>query len=201
MDAGAFLILRDGAAVGREEFTVRRGQPAGTGFTITTTARYPAARPVITLTVALELGPDSLPAALQLDLAGPDARRVYAVIGPRRVTVRNVRPRGEAAREYPGATRSLVVDDSVFALQALLPRAGGGGFTILAPRHDRRETGEATWSGTDRTLVGGVVHTLERVTLPFGNGMRHLWYDGTGRLMKVEDLGTGLTAERQEGPL
>lgn len=200
IDAGTLVILHGATVVGREEFTVRRGQTAGPGFTITSTASYPAARPAVTLTVALELGADSLPTAMQLDVAGPDERRVYVVFGSRRVTVRSVRPNREAAREYPGGGRYLVVDDSAFALHALVPRGGGGEFAAMAPRTDRREPATAIWAGTERTLVGGVVHTLERVTLRQGSRVRHLWYDGAGRLMKAEDTGSGLVAERQEGP-
>ena len=199
VDAGTLVILSGATVVGREEFTVRRGQTAGPGFTITTRAWYPAARPAVTLTIALELGADSLPTAMQLDVTGPDERRVYVVFGPRRVTVRSVRPNREAAREYPGGGRYLVADDSAFALHALVPR-GGGEFAAMAPRADRREPATAIWAGTERTLVGGVAHTLERVTLRQGSRVRHLWYDGAGRLMKAEDTGAGLVAERQEGP-
>ncbi|HXV85421.1 MAG TPA: hypothetical protein VD793_01925, partial [Gemmatimonadales bacterium] len=162
-------------------------------------AWYSAARSGITLTAALELGPDSAPTALQFDVTGPDARRVFAVFGPRRITVRSVRPRGEAAREYPPAPRILVLDDSVFALQALPSRAGGE-VAFLEPRQDRRGTGTAIWTGPDRTLIGGVAHTLDRLALSRASGIRHLWFDAAGRLMKVEDLATGLVAERQQGP-
>jgi hypothetical protein len=200
VDAGELVILSGTTVVGHEEFAVRRGRSAGTGLTVTTTAFYPAARPVVTISAALELGPDSLPAAAQFDVTGPDQRRVYVVLGSRRVTVRTVRPRAEAAREYPSATPYLLLDDSVFAFHALLPRTAAGAAAVLAPRHERRDTGSVTWEGSDRTQLGGVVHTLTRVTIRMGARTRTVWYDGAGRLMKVEDQYTGLVAERQEGP-
>ena len=200
VDAGAFVILREGQQVGREDFTVRRGHTAGPAFTITSTASYPAVRPAVTITVTLELGTDTMPSAAQFDVAGVDERRIYALLGARRVTLRTVRPGREGAREYPGMTRRLVFDDSVFALHALMPRESGPSSTAFAPRTERRSAAATTWLGEGRTTIGGLVHTLNHAVLRIGDQSRHLWYDASGRLMKIEDAATGLVAERQEVP-
>jgi hypothetical protein len=200
VDAGTLLILKDGEVVGREEFTVRRGPGSGSGYTISTTVLYPATRPTKVLSFDVELGPDTLPTAVQIEVTGPDPHRVYAAFGVRRVTIRTVRPGREAARELPGAPRHLLLDDSAFALQAMLPRAGNGGFTALAPRQDRRATARLSRAGEARTVINDVAHTLERVTFETDGRLRRLWYDEHGRLMKAEDLQLGLVAERREGP-
>jgi hypothetical protein len=200
VDTGTLFILKDGEVVGREEFTVRRGPGFGSGYTVSTTVLYPATRPTKTLSFDVELGPDTLPTGVQIEVTGPDPHRVYAVFGVRRVTIRTVRPGREAARELPGAPRHLLLDDSAFALQAMVPRAGTGGFTALAPRHDRRAAARLTGQGEARTVINGVAQTLEQLTFETDNRSRHLWYDQHGRLMKVEDLRLGLVAERREGP-
>jgi hypothetical protein len=198
VDAGTLFISSGNEIVGREEFTVRRGQRAGPGFTITTTAWYPPTRAQRTVSVELELGPDSLPAAFQFQISGADPFRLFGILGTRRVTVRLVRPGREAARELPGAARHVVTDDSVFALQALLPRTGGPDFTAFTPRQDRRAAAQVTGGAEERTPVAGVWRTLQRVTLRLNGRERHLWYDPAGRLMKVEDSTLGLVAERTD---
>lgn len=200
LDTGTLFISSGNEIVGREEFTVRRGQKTGPGFTITTTAWYPPTRPQRTVSVELELAPDTLPAAFQFDVSGADPFRLFGLLGTRRVTIRVVRPGREAARELPGAARHVVTDDSVFALQALLPRTGEPNFAAFNPRQDHRAPARITWGTEERTLLAGVSRTLLRATLQLDGRVRHMWYDPAGRLMKVEDPALGLVAERRDAP-
>lgn len=195
LDAGTFLVMRGGAVVGREDFTVRRGRSsASDGFTIATSVAYPPTSPRVTLSQVVEVGPDSLPVQVQFDVFGDGQRRVYVRFGPRRITVRVVRPGGESARELPASGRELVADDSVFALYALLP--GPGRFQLIWPRSGGRGVAEVADLGTERTPLTGVAHELRHVVLRLGSEERHLWYDRDGKLMKVELPALGLTAER-----
>lgn len=195
LDAGTFVISRNGAVVGREEFTVRRGQSSGpAGYTITSTVTYPPTSPRITLSPVVELGPDSMPVQVQYDIYGDGQARVYARFGPRRVTLRVVRPRGESARELPATGREIVVDDSVFGLYAIPPARGAR--QAVAPRSGARLPAELLDRGTERTTVQGVSHELRHYVLRLGSQERHLWYDQDGKLMKVEVPALGLTAER-----
>jgi hypothetical protein len=200
VDAGAFSISRDGAVVGREEFTVRRGRPsAPDGYTIATRASYPPTSPRVTLSPVVELGPDSLPVQMQFDVFGDGKRRVYLQISPRRVTLRIVHPGGESARELPAPGPAVLVDDSVFALYALLPR-GIGALRALAARTGDGSAAQIINRGEGRTTLQGVAHTLQHVVLSVGGQSRDLWYDAQGRLMRVDLPATGLVAERVPGP-
>jgi len=197
LDAGTFVISRGGVVVGREEFTVRRGRSsAPDGFTITTTARYSVPRPN-TLAPVVELGPDSLPVQVQFDVSGDNQARVYARLGQRRTTLRVVRPSGESAREFPSDGRTLVVDDSVFALYAIRPAPGT--LQLLAPRSGQRTPAELVSLGTEQTTLQGVGRQLEHWVLR-GGDERHLWYDEAGRLMRVEIPSLSLSAERESAP-
>lgn len=197
LDAGTFVISRGGVVVGREEFTVRRGRSsAPDGFTIATTARYTVPR-ANTLAPAVELGPDSLPVQVQFDVSGDNQARVYARLGQRRITVRVVRPSGESAREFPADGRTLIVDDSVFALYAMRPPPGA--LQLLAPRSGQRTDAELASLGTEQTSLQGVGRPLEHWVLR-GRDERHLWYDEAGRLMRVEIPALSLSAERESAP-
>jgi hypothetical protein len=186
--------------VGRESFTIRRGSPsAPDGFTISTSVSYPAAGPRVTLSPVVELGPDSLPRQMQFDVFGGGQRRIYLQFGPHRVTLRDVHPGGESARELPRASPAILVDDSVFALYALLPR-GAGHLAALAARTGEQSAAQIIDRGDEHTTLQGVGRTLRHLVLRVGEQPRDLWYDAQGRLMRVDLPAAGLVAERLSGP-
>lgn len=200
LDAGRLLIRRGEEVIGSEEFSLRRGRASGgEGYTLAARASYPPRGTRVALAPVVELGPDSLPALVQFDVLGEGQRRVYARFGSRRLTIRIVRPDGEAAREYPASPRSWVADDSVFALYAIPPGRTPGEIDLVHPRTERRSTARLSDRGTERVLMGGVAHTLHHLVLETSEGPRHLWYDSSGRLMKVELPALNLEAERVEG--
>lgn len=195
LDAGTFVISRSGAVVGREDFTVRRGRSTGPdGYTITSTVTYPPTSPSVTLSPVVELGPDSFPVQVQFDVYGEGQSRVYARFGPRRVTLRVVRPGGESARELPATGREIVADDSVFALYTIPPARGAR--QAVAPRSGARLPAQVLDRGTERATLQGVAREARHIVLRLGSQERHLWYDQDGKLMKVEVPALGLTAER-----
>src|SRR5439155_17542785 len=112
LDSGTLMISRAGVLIGREEFTIRSGRASGSGdgFTIAATAYYPADRSQASLAITVELAADSEPASFQLNVLDQRQlnvldqrqRRIYAQLGPRRVTVRTLTASGESVREYPG---------------------------------------------------------------------------------------------------
>ncbi len=195
LDAGTLVISRSGVVVGREEFTVRRGRSSGPdGYTITSAVSYPPSSPSVTLSPVVELGPDSIPVQVQFDVYGDGQSRVYARFGPRRITLRVVRPGGESARELPAVGGEIVADDSVFGLYAIPPARGAR--HAVAPRSGARFPLEVVDRGTERTTLQGVPRDLRHDVLRLGSQERHLWYDQNGRLMKVEVPALNLTAER-----
>ncbi len=200
VDQGSFTISHGGSVIGREDFAIRRGSAsAPEGYTIKTTASYPPASPRVTLSPVVELGPDSFPVQMQFDVFGDGQQRIYLQLGPRRVTLRVVHPGGESARELPAAGPEVLVDDSVFALYALLPR-GAGPLEALAARTGNRSPAQVIDRGEGRTTLQGVGHTLHHIVLRVGDQPRDLWYDAQGRLMRVDVPAAGLVAERTPGP-
>jgi hypothetical protein len=195
LDAGTFVISYRGTAIGRESFTLRSGragEPAG--YTLSSSATYPRGATHVTLSPVVEWGSDSLPLQVQFDVFGDGQSRVYLRFGPRRVSLRIVRPGGESARELPAATRELVADDSVFALHALQPDRAAS--QAIFPRSGTRLPARLEDRGLDQTTLRGVAYRLRHLVLTLGPQERHLWYDERGRLMRVDIPALELTAER-----
>ena len=200
LDQGSFTISHGGAVVGREDFTIRRGSAAEPdGYTIATRALYPPTAPRVTFAPVVELGPDSLPVQMQYDVFGGAQRRIYLQLSPHRVTLRIVHPGGESARELPAAGPEVLVDDSAFAVYALLP-LGQRHLEALAARTGDRSAAQVTDRGEEHTTLQGVAHTLRHIVLGVGVHSLDLWYDPQGRLMRVDSPASHLVAERAPGP-
>ena len=202
LDQGVLRVVAGGTEIAREEFTITLGSAVagGAGLRITATAFYPPRRTKITISPFVELGPDSMPRLVQYEATNGDDERVLAQIGPRRLTIRRISSRGESAREYPGAPRTMIVDDSVFSLYAVPPGTASGTVRLVSPRRDVREDYDLTNRGFEETVVAGQRMDLLHLVLTAGTDSRHLWYDDSGRLMKVEIPLRRLYAERVTQP-
>ncbi|MGH7531211.1 MAG: hypothetical protein ACREMN_12565 [Gemmatimonadales bacterium] len=208
LDDGTLVIREDTIEIARESFRLRYGRLArgGAGWTLATTVRFDRGRPVIVLAPILEVSADTLPATLQYDVADPNQpSRVLGELGRGRFTVRMVSRASERAREFATGDRTVVLDDSVFALYlfaAWLAGAPGDSTSVTAivPRSLRRETLTVRNHGTTTTTLSRDPVTLRHVTVSGGPNQRvHVWLDAAGRLMKVEIPSRRLTAERLAG--
>jgi hypothetical protein len=198
-DEGVLRVWIGTREVAREEFSVLRGRTAdgGIGMRLLATAFYPPRRTAVTISPSVETNSDSLPRLAQFELTPATDVRIVAQFGPRILTVRRVQADGETFREYPGVARNWVVDDSVMALYALPPGTGSGPVRLVSPRDGARTDYQLTNRGTEEATVGGRPRPLLHLVLTAGADVRHLWYDGGGRLMKVEIPQRDLVAERE----
>lgn len=201
LDRGVFLILRDGETIGREEFAVRRGTTSATaaGFTLASTALYPATRPEHTLVSVIELGPDSFPQSSRFERGNGETFRVATGIGPRRIAVRRATDIGESAREYPARVRSLIIDDSVFVAFAVQPPATGAARRLTMAGELGGDV-TVTDHGLASTTVRGRSLELRHIRIEGVSGGISAWYDAQGRLMKLAWPGRRLTAVREDTP-
>jgi hypothetical protein len=203
LDEGTLLIRHDTVEVAREAFRLVSGR-IGTGrvgWTLSSTVRYDRVRPVTTLAPILEVCCDTLPFALQYDVADPRGPvRILGEFRGGRFTVRFLSRGTERAREFLANGSTVVLDDSVFALYLfVLWRATPEPLTLIAivPRALRREQIVIQDRGSALTLVNRDPTTLRHVTVSGGvNQLVHLWVDPAGRLVKVEIPSRRLTAER-----
>jgi hypothetical protein len=179
--------MRGDEVVGREEFAVRQGTTSArvSGFTVASTALYPADRPDRTLVSVVEMGPDSFPTVVRFEVGNGELLRVAVGVGPRRVTVRRATATSESAREYPARERPIVVDDSVFAPLAIRPPSGRPARSLTMDG-TLGESIEVIDRGMESTTVADRRLALDHVTVRSAGESVEVWYDGAGRLMKVE---------------
>jgi hypothetical protein len=200
LDEATLLVRRGDIVLGREDFSVSRTNLSDgrVGFRVAVVASYPERRAGITLRPLVELGADSLPRTVQLDVANGGNRRILAEFGRRRITIRAISPQGESAREYPAVGRVMVVDDSVLALYALPPGTGAGPVRLVAPRQRAFADFQLANRGMEESAVAGETYLMLHLVLMSDTEERHLWYHEDGRLMKVEIPAQEVTAERAE---
>lgn len=198
LDEASLLVRRGDVVLGREDFSVSRTSlsDGGVGFRLAVVASYPERRARITLRPLVELGADSLPRTVQMDVADGESRRILAEFGRRRITIRAISAEGESAREYPAAPRIMVGDDSLLALYALPPGTEPGPVRLVSPRHRTHTDFQLANRGLEESVVAGQTYLMLHLVLSAGRDERHLWYHEDGRLMKVEIPSRGVTAER-----
>jgi len=164
-DSARFVITQRGQPLGTEDFAFRSGQ-AGSG--------EPAVSFVASTTA-------------------PEPLRIAVTEGARRITVRVASSAGEAAREYPGGSTSLVADERVLSLYALAAGIAPGAVTVYGPPPGGRRMGTLEL-GHDP--LPGASGPARHVILRSGEDVVNLWYDESGRLLRVEIPSRGLAGER-----
>jgi hypothetical protein len=206
VDEGVLLVRMDTLEVARESFRISRGRlSAGApGWSLATTIRYDRARPVIVLSPILEVNDDTMPVTLQYDVADPrQPSRILGQLGRGRFTVRSVAKASERAREFSTGTRTVVLDDSVFALYLFvgwLASSQATELTAILPRSLKREIVHVQDQGVNPTTLNRDPARLRHITVTRESGETvELWLDAAGRLMKVEVPSRRLLAERVAG--
>jgi len=198
LDRAVFTIRRSSEVVGREEFVIRQGRASGQrdGFTISARAYRPDDRSEPIMVSTIQFGPDSQPTAARLDLDTEDRPSVFVSIDSRRITVREVTPNGESARQFPAVDRTLLSDELLISPYALLPSRSEGSLTTFNPRSGAKNVATLVDFGRELTTVHNASISLRHLTLETGTGTTHLWYDELGRLMKISVESLQLTATR-----
>jgi hypothetical protein len=147
---------------------------------------------------------DSQPRTLQYDVTDDRGRRtILAQLGPARLTVRELSPGVERAREYHAAGRTVILDDSVFALYAVaawFARPESVRVTAVFPRQGRRETLTVRDDGVLATTVNRDPARLRRVTIGgAAAGPVLVWLDAGGRPVMIEVPSRRVRAELLPG--
>jgi len=206
VDEGVLLVRMDTLEVARESFRISRGRLSGgaPGWSLATTIRYDRARPVIVLSPILEVNDDTMPVTLQYDVADPrQPSRILGQLGRGRFTVRSVAKAAERAREFSTGKRTVVLDDSVFALYLFagwIASSEATEVTAILPRALKREIVQVQDQGVSPTTLNRDPARLRHITVTRESGETvELWLDSAGRLMKVEVPSRRLIAERVAG--
>jgi hypothetical protein len=194
-DQGVLEIHIGGKEAGREEFRVVASRPGRAGGdSIVATARYPASHPIVEFQASLDRL-RSEASSFQLNRKATDgALQAYVNVTRTRITVRTVGQGTESAREFPGAERVAILDDSVFATWLAFERFAtpdGQRVTALYPRTGRRANLMVSRSPDpdDRGTKGEVIRFQGDLT-----GALHL--DDQGHFLRLELPGREVEVER-----
>ena len=206
LDEGGFRILIKGQEVGSETFSIRQN---GTGESIVVIAVgkvvLDTARGGTTLNAELQTSGSALrPTAYQVQVEGLGAERIAGRVVGGRFSARIISPAGEQMREYLASEGAVVVDEGTAHQYYFLAQrigAEGGRVPIIVPRSNRQVTANVTVRGLEAVAVGsGGMQARHLVVTVAGLPERHVWVDGSGRVLRVEVPSTGYVAERTAAP-
>ncbi len=196
LDEATLVIHRTGREVGREDFTLRRGRAGDSeGTTLASVARYPSGTPSVQLGAVLERTAAGEMAAFKLEVeAAAGVTRVRAQGSRTRVAVQHASRGTEHAHEYPAGAKTVILDDSLFALYTAVSdfaSPAGERITAIFPRADRR----VSFIARKETPVdsGGVAVSRTQLS---GDLSGAIWTDGEGHLMRIELTDTKVTRLR-----
>jgi len=205
LDQGRFRITVDGRDSGTETFSIRR---SGTGEEAQIIAmaeiqmEVPEGRADIRPALQAS-GSDMAVSAYQVKISGALQEEVYVTQGDRRFVTTVRTERGEREREFRATPGTLVLDPGVahqfFFLTARLGTSGGT-VPVISPREGRQFELSVQVVGPETLLVGGVPVRSRHLRLQGENGVRELWVDDAGRVLRLEDPARGYVAIREQAP-
>lgn len=200
VDNGAFRLFMDGVEVGMEEFTIQR---VGTGD-----ARRTFARGTVTMrdgrvlrTVLRMVGPTMVLEAYQATLTGTDTAAVEFVRAGDRLQGTIVERQRERMQEYRADPTTVILEEGVahhYFVLGLHTASGAPAATLhaFAPLSERPEATTEIEAAPHALDLDGT--TIETTRVLFGAGDRAgaAWFDGSGRLVRVELFDQGFVALR-----
>lgn len=199
IDEGSFTITRDGRT-GREDFRIVR-TPSGGGATLvaTGTSVLGTARVV----AALRTDTTGSPLAYQLEgrESGDVRERVSVQVARGRISARAQSARGESAREYFLRDGMLVLDDDLlhqYFFLALHPDRRV--VSVVAPRRNVVVELRVENRGDEPIEIAGTRVVARHFAVSDGASTRDVWTDALGRILRIEDHATSLTAVRDALP-
>ena len=200
VDSGVFHLYLDGEPVGTEEFTIhRRGTGGAQEVLAMGTVTMVSGR--VFKTLLQVQGPGMDLAEYQVSVTGTDTAVVSLVRAGSRLRRTIIAPGGERVREYRARPATVIFEDGVahhyFVLGALL-ESDAAGTTLLAftPLADEPESTLQLQAGPQMLEIGGAAVETTQVRLGNGEDAGAVWFDGSGRLVRVSLPRKGFLAVR-----
>lgn len=201
VDEGTFDITIHGAKQGTETFSIRRsglgneGTILAHGTVSVTLGGVPTeVRPVLEA-----VSTDGTATQYQVKVTGQETLEGRLALAGNRYASRFRSAAGEEEREFLARPGTRVVDVMVAHHYYLLRSVRPGTTTVVIEPRTRRviQLVASDWVNEDVQLGPNQV-AARRVTFGSGAEARTLWYDGQGRVLRVEIPALGYVAERQD---
>lgn len=203
LDRGRFRLFLDGLEIGTEDFTIQR---IGSGDAQETLARAAVRMNdgrVVT-TILRTVGPSMAFLDYAAIVRGADTLEVRVLHVGNRLRRVTVAPWGEEEQEFRASPRTMIFDPGVahhyFVLGGFLARETGD-MTLHAfePRSEREDWAADLHVGSETITLQGEQVEATRVRIVSGDQVRTVWFDGSGRLVRVEVPTDGFVAQREYG--
>ena len=199
-DRGSFRILADGAEIGTEQFTIER---RGTGDAqITIASSRITMRDGRDIATLLRLvGPGLVLSEYAASEIGADTTSVQLVRLGDQLRARSETKWGERVRTYTARPGTCVLDGGVAHHYFVLGRFAAGE-SVRRTVHAFSRAGDGLESVNvldarqESIELGGERMEATRIDFSDGDGTGTVWFDGSGRLMRVARPGGGLVFER-----
>lgn len=199
LDEGTFDIFVEDSHVGTETFTIRRegsGPDALVWANATVSiegARRSLMRPVV------KARTDYSPLEYDNTIEGDEVSAVSLDHMGRHFSVRISSAAGEREREMPVRPSTVLLEQGVAHHYWFLADAiGREGAAVVAvvPRSGEQLRVQVTSVTPETISAGGARVDTRRVTLTTGSEERSVWFDGQGRVLRVDVPATGYRAVR-----
>lgn len=198
LDDAVFVLYRQGAVIGEEHVTLHRmglGQAARIiGQSEVRMQDGSEMRPRV------EASPEMRPTTYQNKFTGAESGEVILSRSGRRLVARTQTASGESQREFRISDRTVILEAEVVLLYYLLrPWAGTPDAELMAldPRTGEQRSLTVRHAGSERMRMGRLTVIAEHVRLEGDDGVREVWFDDEGRVIRVEVPATGFSAERR----
>ncbi|HUG01988.1 MAG TPA: hypothetical protein VML95_08990 [Longimicrobiales bacterium] len=206
IDDGTFRLLVGGREVGRETFSIRR---AGEGDAAVTIAQGrvvrsdPGAAGEVTSNLQVN-GPALRPSSYQLEVRGDERERITGRVTGGRFSARITSSAGEMMREYLAGEGAVVIDDGIAHHHYFIAGRGAAGdfsVPVIVPRRSRQISASVRNAGRASVEAGGSTVNATHLVVEFSEGpLRHVYVDGSGRLLRVEIPDLNFAAVRVDLP-
>ncbi|MDE2982324.1 MAG: hypothetical protein OXU74_14125 [Gemmatimonadota bacterium] len=205
LDRGRFRLFLDGSEMGTEDFAIQR---IGSGEAQETLARGAVRMNdgrVVT-TILRTVGPAMAFSEYEAIVRGADTLQVRVLNAGDRLRRVTVAPWGEEEQEFRASPRTMIFDAGVahhyFVIGGFLAR-GAADTTLHAfePRSEREDWAADLDIGSETITLEGEQVEATRVRIVSGDQVRTVWFDGSGRLVRVEVPTDGFVAQREYGGL
>ena len=203
LDRGRFRLFLYGSEMGTEDFAIQR---IGSGEAQQTLARGAVRMNdgrVVT-TILRTVGPSMAFSEYQAIVGGVDTLEVRVLHAGDRLRRVTVAPWGEEEQEFRASPRTMIFDAGVahhyFVIGGFLAR-GAADMTLHAfePRSEREDWAADLDIGSETITLQGEQVEATRVRIVSADQVRTVWFDGSGRLVRVEVPTDGFVAQREYG--
>ncbi len=206
VDEGTFRLVVEGREVATETFSIRQTGADANAVVIASGRILYREGPQSEMVSRLQVsGPALRPTAYNLDVTGDSAQRIMAQVTGTRFSARIRTSAGERAREYLVSEGALVAEEGVahhhYFLAVRAPAVGQARVPVIVPLVGRQVWATVQAAGEETVRVGTTDMRARRLDVTVeGSGVRHIWVDEAGRVLRLEIPARSLVAERTAPP-